>query len=291
MSFEASKAMVRAVVPRSVRNSFRSPAKLAEWLWDSAAYSLGNTRTLEIMPQWSIRCHPEAYRVFLESQVADGSQRQEFLQFASHCSPGMLLFDIGAHFGIFSLAAAHFGGRAVAVDPSRSAIRMIATEAALNQMESRIQMVCAAVSHQSGSLPMLTSGLYSHGYMRFTAHRPDREQTLIEAVSIDDLAQQFGSPTHIKVDVEGYEFAVIQGARQTLRFSRPTLFLELHNQIVRSEGLDPAAILDELDALGYRNLGPDGFPIERKAILERLIIRIVSQPRTPDQADSKAFRC
>ena len=45
------------------------------------------------------------------AQIADVEQAEEFRSFVRHCSKAMFLFDIGAHFGVFSLTVAHFGGK------------------------------------------------------------------------------------------------------------------------------------------------------------------------------------
>jgi len=272
-------AFMRAVVPRRVRNSLRSPAKLARWCWDSAKFSLGTIRTLQLLPDWSIRCHPEAYRVTYQAQILDQEQREEFLGFVSHCSHKTFLFDIGAHFGIFSLAAAHFGGRAVAIDPSEAAMRMVEMQAAINGLSSRIHAIRAAASDVSGTLEMLGSGVFSHGYLRVVKGRSKHDLTQVNALTIDEMAQAFGVPTHIKVDVEGHEHAVLRGARETLSKSLPILFLELHNEMIRSEGLDANAILDQLHQIGYCTFTAKGELASRDAILSRPIVRIICKPR------------
>jgi hypothetical protein len=126
------KALVRCSVPRPLRNWLRSPSKSAEWMWDTARYSFGITKTLTIPPDVCIAMHPHAYKVACKAQIAEPEESAEFQNFISYCNRGMLLFDVGAHYGLFSLAAAHFGGQAVAVDPSAMAIRMIARQIALN---------------------------------------------------------------------------------------------------------------------------------------------------------------
>ena len=71
----------------------------------------------------------------------------------------MCLFDIGASFGAFSLAAAHFGGKAVAVDPSPIATRLLRVEAQMNGYEPRIRIVEACVGDRIGETEMLSSGI------------------------------------------------------------------------------------------------------------------------------------
>jgi FkbM family methyltransferase len=282
MQPEILKTGVRAVVPRTVRNSLRSPSRLAEWLWDSAKFSLGATKLLEVLPGWCVRCHPEAYRVIYQAQVADPEQGREFVGFVSHCSHRMLLFDIGSHFGVFSLATAHFGGRAIAVDPSPAAVRMTGIQASINGLSSRVSSLRAAVSERTGTLEMLSSGVFSHGYLKVVRGRPRHELTRVRATTIDEMTSEFGAPTHVKIDVEGHEHAVLRGAKQTISASSPVLFLELHNEMVRAGRGDPAEILDELEQLGYATFAADGRRTARHAILSRPISRIVAKPASAD---------
>ena len=189
----------------------------------------------------------------------------------------MFLFDLGAHFGLFSLAATRCGGRAVAVDPSPVATKMMAAQVALNGFKDRIQIVQAAVSDSAGALHMLSAGVFSDGYFRLVKGRSRKELTQTEATTIDQLAQQFGAPTHIKVDVEGHEAAALRGARDTLRSFAPTLFIELHNELVTADGSNPNDALDELVQLGYGTYSLGGEALGRSAILEKPIIRIVAK--------------
>lgn len=268
--------LVRMTVPRPVRNWLRSPSKSAQWLWDAARFYAGRTKTLSLDPNLTILCHPQAYRAAFEAQVIDSKQREEFEHFLTLCSPEMRLFDIGAHFGVFSIAAALKGGRAIAVDPSPVAVRMIARQASLNRCSGNIQIVCSAASDSNGVLGLLSSGVFSHGYFKVAGGRSSRELTEVPSVTMDELVRRFGVPTHIKIDVEGHEAAVLRGSRGVLAKHSPTLLLELHNEIVHSEGGDPAAAVDEIVRLGYRLLSPSGRLLSRNEILSESIIRIVA---------------
>ena len=189
----------------------------------------------------------------------------------------MRLFDLGAHFGLFSLAAAQFGGRAVAVDPSPLAAKMIRTQVRLNRFGDQIRILQAAVSDSPGQLNMLSAGVFSDGYFRLVSGRSRRELSQAKATTIDQMSQEFGVPTHIKVDVEGHEAAVLRGGRTILRIASPILFLELHSEMISSDGGDPRAAVDELEMLGYTMFSLRGNPISKSEILERPLSRIVAK--------------
>lgn len=270
----------RRIVPRPVRNWLRSPSTSLRWIWDSTKFSFGVTRKLQFTPSLALTLHPHVYQCAIRNQINDLEQRAEFESFVAYCHRGMLLFDLGASYGLFSLAAAKFDGSAVAVDPSPIAIRMITRQLELNQARENIHLVKAAVSDVNGSLKMLSSGVFSEGYLRFVTGRSHRELTNVGAITIDKLASEFGSPTHIKIDVEGYEAAALRGGRETLKRFSPLLFLELHNQLVTADGRNPNEALDELQSLGYEALALDGSRLDRSAILREPIIRVVAK-RSP----------
>jgi len=246
------------------------------WLWDASRFYLGTTETLHFPPNWTLICHPHAYRVAYQAQIADPEQREEFENFLLRCSDRMFLLDIGAHFGVFSLAAAHFGGKAVAIDPSPIATRMIARQSALNGLSDSIRIVQAAVSDEGGSVGMVSSGVFSDGYFKIIQGRARSELTRTQAITIDQLVSQYGAPTHIKIDVEGQEAAVLRGGREALDQFSPILFLELHTEMVAAEGGDPSLVLNELTQLGYETFALKGNSLGRDAILQQPIMRIVA---------------
>lgn len=188
----------------------------------------------------------------------------------------MFLFDIGAHFGVFSLAAAHFGGQAIALDPSPIATRMIERQCGLNRLHDRIRIVQAAVTKEGGDVEMVNSGVFSDGYFKIAQGRAKSELTNTQAITIDQLVRQYGVPTHIKIDVEGQEGAVLGGGRQALDQYSPVLFLELHNEMISFDGGDPSLALRELSLLGYQVFALNGDSLEQDFILQKPLIRIVA---------------
>lgn len=226
----------------------------------------------------SLRCHPLAYQAVERAQFNDPEQSAEFQQFLSCCGPGMSLFDIGASFGIFSLACAGLGGKALAVDPSHIATKMISRHIKLNGFSNSVQVLEAAVGDGNGTIEMLSAGIYSDGYLRFAPGREKRELTIVPLTTVDNLVMRFGSPSHLKVDVEGCEAAVLRGAEQLLRRSAPIIFLELHNDMVRASGGDVEFSIDMLQMLNYRVFSVHGNQLGRDEVLRPPICRILAKP-------------
>jgi len=218
-----------------------------------------------------------------QSWIEDKEQAQEFSNFISYCQPGMVFFDVGAHFGFFSFAALHYGGidaKAVAIDPSPVSKRMMKILATLNNFAGRLCLIHASASDHVGEKPMVATGVITDGYFvePFQSHTAT-DITLTPTITLDTLSEELKVvPTHIKIDVEGQELSVLRGAKKVLSQSQPPLlFLELHNQIIRDRGGDPSEPLSLLKDFGYDLFDAQGNALDDPEILRCNLIRIMAR--------------
>lgn len=68
-------------------------------------------------------------------------------------------------------------------------------------------------------------------------------------LSIDGLKLQ--EVAFIKIDVEGYEHQVLEGARETIQRARPKLLIEIYPEMMDRQGASPKQIYDLLEDVGY----------------------------------------
>jgi FkbM family methyltransferase len=278
-----AKKVTRALMPRAVRNWLRSPSATAKWAWDGVKFSCGVREVVQMRPGWSLICHPAAYRCAYYAQKDDPEQIAEFDGFINNSSEGMILFDVGAHFGLFSFASLHYGGpaaRAVAIDPSPTAIRFLTVQAKLNQITDRLQVFQASVGDQTGSQKMVSVGVLASGYyVAPTEGHPVGELSETVSVTLDNITEKLKlNPTHVKIDVEGYEAAVLRGGQKIFSsHPAPIIFLEVHNEIVRELDGNPSETLILLRDYGYQTFTSEGFSIDENAILNKPLIRIIAK--------------
>lgn len=169
------------------------------------------------------------------------------------------LLDVGAFHGLFALAFCQRPGtRAVAVEPSPLAWEVLESNVRRNP-GAGVTPVRAAVGAAPGMLAMR----YSWHHLEASAAGEDGPDAVqIPLRTLDDLCAELDvHPDAMKVDVEGYEMAVLQGARRIFREDRPVLFLEVHPQRLGQLGTSMAEVSRLLAELGYRAFDLTGAPV------------------------------
>ena len=58
----------------------------------------------------------------------------------------------------------------------------------------------------------------------------------------------------IKLDVDGFEYPILQGATQILSEKKPMLFLEFHTKLIRQMKMDPYDLLRLLQEIGFTQM-------------------------------------
>lgn len=143
-------------------------------------------------------------------------------------TPGQVVFDIGANIGAYSLIAARRvapGGRVYACEPGYATFAHLCDNVVLNGCESAITPLSIALSASTGIVPFAYQKLYPgharHGGLEagsLAEQGAPVYQQPVPAMRMDELVRTFGlsQPNHIKVDVDGAEVGVLEGATETL---------------------------------------------------------------------------
>lgn len=170
---------------------------------------------------WVLGVHAAARRIYRATsgrRAAEG--KAELNRFYSSLLPtDVLVFDIGANTGQYAEALESAGARVIAVEPNSDCVRHIE----LSYASRRIQVIQAAVGGRNGLAEIKISderddvSTLSVAWMTTLKSHHDNYLNLwnrvnvVPMVTLDALIEHYGLPHYIKIDVEGFEEAVLDG--------------------------------------------------------------------------------
>jgi FkbM family methyltransferase len=168
--------------------------------------------------------------------------------FTRHCKAGMVVLDIGANVGFYTLLASHLvgpTGQVVAFEPVPRNLHYLREHVRINAL-SNTRVYPVAVGETAGEITFDDSTGSATG--RISA----QGRLKVPLVTVDDLVGkgEVPPPDLMKIDVEGAEAMVLKGAARTIataaaRGRRPIIFLATHGPAVHAE------CLTLLRGLGY----------------------------------------
>lgn len=168
--------------------------------------------------------------------------------------PDDLFVDVGANVGVYSVLAGAVGAQAVAFEPIPTTVTRLERMIRVNEVADRIRVCAVGVGSAAGDL-------------LFTADRDTNNRVLVEgdaggdAISVEivalDEALSGESVRMLKIDVEGYEPAVIEGAGRLLSSSSlEALIVETAGHGAQF-GAAQDEVLTTLGAYGYEPVDYD----------------------------------
>lgn len=169
--------------------------------------------------------------------------------------PGDLFVDVGANVGLYTIWALDCGADVVAVEPNPENVRQLRRNLDLNGYEAEI--VTAALSNVSGTAGLAGSDL-NRQHLLFDEDPGVSEVARVDVRTLDSVLGD-RKAAGVKVDVEGAEKLVLQGARRALSSERISVIqLEWNRTSLDLLGEDRSPVVELLDAFGYRLCTPDG---------------------------------
>ena len=142
---------------------------------------------------------------------------------------GGLFLDIGANAGTWAVTMADHFDEVVAVEPHPFNLAVLRKNIELNNLKNvRVEPIAAWCKDSQLHLNVTYASEHNYGSdIIATDLQLDRaqERLSVEARAIDSLGL---APAVIKIDVEGAELEVLEGAKRTLEAVHPIVLLEIH---------------------------------------------------------------
>jgi len=179
---------------------------------------------------------------------------------------GDCFVDIGANVGYFTVLAAHLvgkDGRVYAFEPEHENFKRLTDNIVLNDL-ANVTACQAAVGDSTGETELFINSdndgghaLWNpgaHSFNRLSREKTIRQKTRMLMIdAFEAIVHETRSIKAIKIDVEGYELQVMQGAIQTIvRHQVPFLFVEINRLALTQSGASERALLLFMHHLGYQ---------------------------------------
>jgi len=178
---------------------------------------------------------------------------REFLR--QFLQPGMVVVDVGAHAGFYTLlASTRVGpaGQVIAFEPSPRERRHLESHIRLNRRRNVIVESCA-LGDRDGAADLLVYDAERTGCNSFHLADADGARPVSVPVRrLDDRLAGYPRVDLVKMDIEGGELSALRGADQLFRTRRPALLCELHEKRTAPWGYRAREIVDLVASWDYR---------------------------------------
>ena len=161
-----------------------------------------------------------------------------------------IVVDIGAGTGSFALLA-YFkpDAKVVAYEPNYKILTILQENIVLNELQDRVRTLPYAISNYNGmgtlKIPQQSGMACLGNPLRFKHH--EEQEVLVRC--LDDIWT--GPLDMFKIDTEGCELLVLEGAQELIKQYRPAILLEYNELNTQQFNYPRKRIKEFLFALGY----------------------------------------
>jgi len=190
------------------------------------------------------------------SSILNGWQYEkymfDFLDMNQIETTGKTIVDVGANNGSFTVDFSHLvgdTGKVYSFEPQRIIYYQLCTNVFLNGLDNVYCYNVAIGDGFDGYAYIETPNYHQQGPVNFGDVRISNSGDKVEQKALDSY--DFEDVVFIKIDVQGYESFVIDGAEATIKKHRPYLFIEFEDHLLQPQGSSEEKLKAQIEALGY----------------------------------------
>lgn len=166
---------------------------------------------------------------------------------------GMTVFDVGTNMAeiLMNMSKRNPNGINYGFEPIPFTFEKAHNNISANNI-TNIVLSNIALSDKEEMLSVLSMPVNHSGGVRLT--KESKNHTVqVRAMSLDSfvIEKNIKNLDFIKIDVEGFEYHVLNGSTATLMRYKPTIFLEVNDKYLQQQGFSAQLIFDFLKKLGY----------------------------------------
>lgn len=165
---------------------------------------------------------------------------------------GKDIIDVGANNGSFAVDFSHLvtdTGKVHSYEPQRIIYYQLCANVFLNGLDNVFCHNVAIGDGFDGYVHIETPDYHEKGAVNFGDVSISKSGDKIEQRALDSY--EFNDVVFIKIDVQGYESFVIDGAEETIKKHRPYLFVEFEDHLLKKQGTSENELKSKIELLGY----------------------------------------
>lgn len=167
------------------------------------------------------------------------------------------IFDIGANIGTTSLyfASLNPDAKIYSFEPHPGSYGRAIENISLNEYKN-IEVLNTGLGDKKDSLKLYEVNEHNPGMNRIISGERDLPFKTIQVDTLDNICRErnIEAVDFVKMDVEGFEYAVLKGAKETLSRSKPLLFIELDDNNLKENNSSARELVDLLHSYGYSDI-------------------------------------
>jgi FkbM family methyltransferase len=168
-----------------------------------------------------------------------------------------VFFDIGSNIGLISMyVLKNSKAKVFSFEPGMSQMPILFLNCIANKFESRWSINQYAISDSIGKSVFYSNIDHRHnggdGLLDTGRSKSGMYEYKVNTITLDQWCRENNTyPDIIKIDVEGSELMVINGAEETISKHKPKIFLEISTINLKKYPYGPEDILKKLNDMGY----------------------------------------
>ncbi|WP_207725147.1 FkbM family methyltransferase [Anaerocolumna cellulosilytica] len=200
------------------------------------------------------------------------------------------VIDVGANIGFYSVLFAKnlsSNNRVIAIEPTKEGIKRLRYNLLLNEVNQTVEVFEGAASNNNMDALLETiegkEEYSSLGDIKYPGLENERViKDKVKCITLDSLVKEKQlSPGFLKIDVEGSEYLVLQGARNTLSTFRPVILSEVCEEYLQKSGTSVKAVIQFIQSCKYDvfDVSSPLSPISRKTAKYPVSTNILCIPK------------
>jgi FkbM family methyltransferase len=193
-------------------------------------------------------CYPVYRPLYFTWKALTERRERAFLR--GVIRPGMTVLDVGANIGFYTGYFSKLvgeSGRVVAFEPEP--VNFARLKGIVGH-RANVSLFEGAVGDRWGSISLFVSEDLNVDHQTYD-NGGGRRKISVPVTSLDDYVEAGRQVDFIKIDVQGFEYQVLQGAKRVIAENPDVgIFMEFWPHGLRASGVEPMDLVAEAEAMG-----------------------------------------